>query len=163
MIGALSIHGIRCSPMIMTTQPDLFNKIALMLLAANIFLLIFGMTGIRVFAKLTEVPRDILVPIIVVVGILGSYSINNNSIDILWTVIFGIIGYIFKRYDYPCGPMVLGLILGPMIEMNFRRAVISAGSLGSMLLEIVTSPISLILLAALALLLVSQFVKTKKE
>ena len=94
MIGALSIHGIRCSPMIMTTQPDLFNKIALMLLAANIFLLIFGMTGIRVFAKLTEVPRDILVPIIVVVGILGSYSINNNSIDILWTVIFGIIGYI---------------------------------------------------------------------
>ena len=59
--------------------------------------------------------------------------------------------------------MVLGLILGPMIEMNFRRAVISAGSLGSMLLEIVTSPISLILLAALALLLVSQFVKTKKE
>ncbi len=163
MIGALSIHGIRCSPMIMTTQPDLFNKIALMLLAANIFLLIFGMTGIRVFAKLTEVPRDILVPIIVVVGILGSYSINNNSIDILWTVIFGIIGYIFKRYDYPCGPMVLGLILGPMIEMNFRRAVISAGSLGSMLLEIVTSPISLILLAVLALLLVSQFVKTKKE
>ncbi len=156
MIGALSIHGIRCSPLIMSTQPELFSTLAWMLFAANIFLLIFGMTGIRIFARMTEVPRDILVPIIIVLGVLGSYSINNNVIDIVWMVVFGVIGYIFKHFDYPMGPMVLGLILGPMIEKNFRRAVISSGSIPKLTWDIISSPISLVLLALLTLIIVSQ-------
>ena len=156
MIGALQIHNIRVGPMIMTSQPDLFPRLAVMLLVANGFLLVFGLTGIRIFSRLVEMPREILMPLIMVISVIGSYSISGNVSDILWTVIFGIIGYLMKYYDYPVGPLILGLILGPSLELHLRRALMSAGSLGGMLGEMVTSPLSLVLLALFALILVSQ-------
>lgn len=155
-IGALAIHGIRAGPMLMSTNPELFRSLVLLLIAANVFLLIFGMMGIRLFAKLVEVPRNILLPLIIVVSVVGSYSINNMTVDIIWTLLFGVAGYFMKYYGVPVGPMVLGLILGPTIEVNFRRAVIGAGSVSGMLQEIVTNPLSLILLAIMALMIAMQ-------
>lgn len=156
MIGALSIHNIRVGPMIMSTQPKLFSTLAIMLLVGNVFLLIFGLTGIRIFSKLVEIPREILMPLIMVISIIGSYSIGGNVIDIVWTVVFGIIGYFMKCYDYPVGPLVLGLILGPNLELNLRRAVMSAGSVGGMIVDIFTSPFSLVLVVLLGLIIFSQ-------
>lgn len=156
IIGALSIHNIRVGPMIMSERPELFYTLALMLLAANIFLLIFGLMGIKVFSKLVEIPREILMPIIMVISIIGSYSIGGNVIDIVWTVLFGILGYFMKCYDYPIGPLILGLILGPNLELNFRRAVMSAGSVGGLFVDIFTSPFSLVLVALLIVFIVSQ-------
>jgi putative tricarboxylic transport membrane protein len=156
MIGALSIHNIRVGPMVMTTQPTLFSSLALMLFVANIFLLVFGLSGIKIFSKLVEIPREILMPLIMVISVIGSYSIGGNVIDIVWTVAFGIIGYFMKCYDYPVGPLVLGLILGPNLELNFRRAVISAGSVGGMFIDIFTSPFSLVLVILLAIIIISQ-------
>lgn len=166
MIGAMTIHGIRCGPMVMATQPELFYTLTAMLLVANVFLLIFGMTGIRAFAKLVEVPRNILIPLIMVISIIGSYSINNSFTDVIWTIVFGVIGYFMKYYGYPVGPLILGLILGPTIELNFRRAVMSAGSVGGMFVDIVTSPVSLVLLVLLCLLVYSQIrtsLRAKKQ
>jgi putative tricarboxylic transport membrane protein len=91
MISALSIHNIRVGPMVMTTQPTLFSSLAIMLLVANIFLLVFGMMGIKAFSKLVEIPREILMPLIMVISVIGSYAISGNVIDIIWTVAFGII------------------------------------------------------------------------
>jgi putative tricarboxylic transport membrane protein len=156
MIGALSIHNIRVGPMVMTTQPTLFSSLAIMLLVANIFLLLFGLSGIKIFSKLVEIPREILMPLIMVISVIGSYSIGGNVIDIIWTVAFGIIGYFMKCYDYPVGPLVLGLILGPNLELNFRRAVMSAGSVGGMIIDIFTSPFSLVLVALLVIIIISQ-------
>jgi putative tricarboxylic transport membrane protein len=156
MIGALTIHNIRVGPMVMTTHPDLFSTLAILLLVANIFLLVFGLTGIKVFSKLVEIPREILMPLIMVISVIGSYSIGGNVIDIVWTVAFGIIGYFMKCYDYPVGPLVLGLILGPNLELNFRRAVMSAGSVGGMIIDIFTSPFSLVLVLLLAIIIISQ-------
>jgi len=156
MIGALTIHGIRVGPMVMTTQPWLFQTLAWMLAFSCIFLVVFGMTGIRLFAKVVEVPREILMPLIMVISVVGSYAITNNAIDIVWTVVFGIIGYILKYYGFPVAPLVLGLILGTNIELNFRRAVISAGSVGGMIVDIFTSPVSLVLVILLCLLVISQ-------
>lgn len=156
MIGALSIHNIRVGPMVMSAQPQLFSKLAIMLLVANIFLLIFGLTGIKVFSKLVEIPREILMPLIMVISVIGSYSIGGNVIDIVWTVVFGIIGYFMKCYDYPVGPLVLGLILGPNLELNFRRAIMSAGSVGGMIVDIFTNPFSLVLVILLVMIIISQ-------
>lgn len=162
MIGALSIHNIKVGPTLMDTQPELFQNLAWLLLAANIFLLIFGLTGIRIFSKLVELPREILMPLIMVISVIGSYSISGNVIDIVWTVLFGIVGYFMKCYDYPVGPMVLGLILGPNLELYFRRAIMSAGSVGGMVVDIFTSPFSLVLVILLALMILSQVKMGKK-
>ena len=156
MIGALQIHNIRVGPTIMTTQPELFPNLAWLLLAANIFLLIFGLTGIRLFAKIVEVPREILMPLIMAISIIGSYSVNGNVMDIVWTVAFGFVGYFMRCFDYPVSPLILGLILGPNLELNFRRAIMSAGSVPGMFVDIFTSPFSLVLLALLVLIIVSQ-------
>lgn len=162
-IGALAIHGIRTGPMVMVSNPELFGTIVVLLLLANIFLLFFGMMGVKVFSKLTEVPRGILTPLIIVVSVIGSYSINNMPMDIVWTLIFGVVGYFMKCTGFPVGPLVLGLILGPIIEVNFRRAVISAEGLGGMIGEIFTNPLSLILFGLMLLLFVSQIVAKYKN
>lgn len=162
-IGALSIHGIRAGPMVMTNHPDLFRTIAFLLFVANVFLLAFGMTGIKLFAKLVEIPRAILIPLILVISVIGSYSVSNNISGIAWAIAFGVLGYFMKCYGYPVGPTVLGLILGPTIEVNFRRAVMSAGSLLGMIQEILTSPVSVLLLVVLALMIVSQVRMNKKR
>lgn len=163
LIGALAVHGIRVGPMVMASNPDLFNTIVLLLLIANVALLVFGMLGIKLFAKLTEIPRGILIPLIIVISVIGSYSINNLTGDILWTLGFGVVGYLMKCYGFPVAPMVLGLILGPTIEVNFRRAVISGGGFAGMLGDIAASPLSLVLLALLVLMAVSQSLKARKQ
>ncbi len=162
-IGALSIHGIRAGSMLMTEQPELFKNLVWLSVVGNIFLLIFGMMGIRIFAKLVEIPREILLPLIIVISVIGSYSINNMTLDIVWTLIAGIIGYFMKYYGVPVAPLVLGLILGPTIEVNFRRAAISAGGVGGMFGEIFTHPISLILFLILALMMGTQIYSSVKR
>ena len=121
------------------------------------------MTGIKIFTKLVELPREILMPLIMVISVIGSYSIGGNVIDIMWTVVFGIIGYFMKFYGVPVAPLVLGLILGPTIEVNLRRSIISAGSIGGMFGDIFTHPLSLILLLILVLMMATQVLGSRKK
>ncbi len=162
-IGALSIHGIRAGSMLMSAQPELFTNLVWLSVVGNIFLLIFGMMGIRIFAKLVEIPRNVLLPLIIVISVIGSYSINNMALDIVWTLIAGVIGYFLKFYGVPVAPLVLGLILGPTIEVNLRRSIISAGSVGGMFVDIFTHPLSLILLLILVLMMVTQVLSSRKR
>ena len=162
-IGALSIHGIRAGSMLMSAQPELFTNLVWLSVVGNIFLLIFGMMGIRIFAKLVEIPRNVLLPLIIVISVIGSYSINNMPLDIVWTLIAGVIGYFLKFYGVPVAPLVLGLILGPTIEVNLRRSIISAGSVGGMFVDIFTHPLSLILLLILVLMMVTQVLSSRKR
>lgn len=123
LIGALIIHGLRPGPMLMREQPQFFWFVVGALLLANVFLYIFGMTGIRMFSKIVEIPKPIIIPIIVVLTFIGGYSIQNSIADIYWMIGFGVLGYFMKRYNYPVAPMVLGVILSPIIDSNFRRGV----------------------------------------
>ncbi|MCI8284779.1 MAG: tripartite tricarboxylate transporter permease [Firmicutes bacterium] len=156
LIGALTIHGMQPGPNLMSSTPDLFYYIIGSLALANIFLLIFGLTGVKIFAKLVEIPRGVLLPGIVVLSVIGVYAINNSLYDIFWMAGFGIFGYFLKRYDYPVAPAVLGIILAKLIENNFRRAIILDGTIPSMILHCFTSPISLILILIIVFMLVSQ-------
>lgn len=156
MIGAFFIHGLHPGPMLMTETPHLFYLIVSTLAISNVFLLIFGLTGIRVFTKIVEIPKGRLLPIIIILSVIGTYAVNNNLYDIFWMVGFGVLGYFFKIYDYPVGPAVLGIILAKLIENNYRRSIISAGSILKFIASIFTSPISIILLGIIIFSLLVQ-------
>ncbi len=157
IIGALYIHGLKPGPLLMIETPHLFWFIVGNLTLANIFLLIFGLTGIRVFTKVVECPKAILIPLILVLSAVGTYAIQNNPIHIYWMLLFGIIGYFLKVYGFQVGPVILGVILGPMMDTNYRRAMIGArGDVGTFLWDFVSNPISLVLTISFLLLLLSQ-------
>ncbi|MHA1567568.1 MAG: tripartite tricarboxylate transporter permease [Alphaproteobacteria bacterium] len=157
IIGALFIHGLKPGPLLLTETPHLFWFMVGNLALANIFLLIFGLTGIKIFTKIVECPKAILIPLIIVLSAVGTYAIQNNPVDIYWMLLFGVIGYFMKTYGYPVGPVILGVILGPMMDSNYRRAMIGArGDLGIFLWDFVSHPISLILTVAFLTMLLSQ-------
>lgn len=157
IIGALYIHGLKPGPMLMIETPQLFWFIVGTLVLANLFLLVFGLTGIKLFAKLVETPKAILLPMILVLSAVGAYAINNNPVDVYWMLGFGVLGYFLKMYGYQVGPIILGMILGPLMDRSYRQAMISAeGKPLQFASEFFTSPLSLAILSALILTLLSQ-------
>lgn len=157
MIGALFIHGLNPGPMLMIDKPDMFWFIVGALMTANFFMLIFGLTGIRVFTKIVEMPRVVLIPLILLLSIVGAFAVNNSITDVYWMLGFGVLGYFMRHYDYPLGPVILGVILSRLLDDNWRRAIISEREdLGQFLYGVVTSPLSLVLFIAVIMIFVSQ-------
>ena len=163
IIGALYIHGLKPGPMLMVETPHLFWFIVGSLTLANIFLLVFGLTGVRLFAKIVETPKAILLPLILVLSAVGAYAINNNPVDVYWMLAFGVLGYFLKMYGFQVGPVILGMILGPMMDKSYRQAMISAeGNPVQFAGEFFTSPLSLVILIALVLTIASQTIWWKR-
>ena len=157
IIGALFIHGLKPGPLLLVETPHLFWFTVGNLALANIFLLIFGLTGIRVFTKIVECPKAILISLIIVLSAVGTYAIQNNPSHVYWMLGFGVAGYFLKTYGFQVGPIIVGVILGPMMDSNYRRAMIGArGDVGTFLWDFVSHPISLVLSVAFALMLLSQ-------
>lgn len=157
VIGAMYIHGLKPGPMLMVESADVFWFIVGAVFVGNIFLLIFGFTGIKIFTKVVEVPKYILMPTIIILSVVGAYTINNSLMDIYWMMGFGVIGYLLKFYKIPVGPIILGVILSSLIEQNFRRGISMTGnSLAFFIKDLVKNPISLILLLAISFMIISQ-------
>lgn len=143
--------------MLMIDQPNMFWFIVGALTMANFFMLLFGLTGIRVFTKIVEMPRAVLIPLILLLSIVGAYAVNNSINDVYWMLGFGVLGYFMRYYDYPLGPVILGVILSRLLDDNWRRAIITEReSLPKFFEGIVTSPLSLVLFIAVILIFVSQ-------
>ena len=156
IIGALFIHGLNPGPMLMIEKPDIFWFIVSALLFANIFMLIFGLTGIRMFTKVIQMPKVVLIPLILMLSIVGSYAVNNSITDIYWMLGFGFFGYLLKEYGYQVGPVILGIILSKLIDQNWRRSIISeGGDIGSLFIGILTSPLSLVLFSSVLFIFLS--------
>ncbi|WP_378942777.1 tripartite tricarboxylate transporter permease [Paracoccus sp. R86501] len=156
MIGALFIHGLNPGPMLMIEQPHMLWFIVGSPALANCFMLIFGLTGIRLFVKIVELPRTILLPVIMVLSIVGAYAINNSVTNVYWMLGFGVSGYCMRLYGCPLAPVILGVILSRLLDDNWRRAIISEREdFGAMMQGVVTSPLSLFLLVAVVLILVT--------
>ncbi|MCL1976004.1 MAG: tripartite tricarboxylate transporter permease [Firmicutes bacterium] len=162
LLSALSVHGLRPGPYMIRSAPDIFWLIVICLVLASFFLLLFGLSGIRLFSKIVETPKGILMPIILVLSVVGAFAIRNSLYDILWMFLFAIIGYFFKRYDYPVGPLVLGIILCPLLENNYRRGIMLTGSLPGLFFSIFSSMLSLLLFLLIIFLTVSQTKRYKK-
>ena len=157
IIGALFIHGLNPGPMLMIDRPHMFWFVVGNLALANVFLLIFGLTGIKLFTKIVECPRGVLIPLILLLSVVGAYAVNNSVIDVYWMLGFGILGYFMKLYGYQVGPVILGVILSRLIDENWRRAIISEQeSLGALFINTISSPLSLVLLVAVIGILIGQ-------
>ena len=164
MAGAMILHGIQPGPTVMTEQPELFWGMITSMWIGNVMLVILNLPLVGLWVRLLTVPYHYLFPVIVVICAIGAFSVSNSLIDIHLMALFGLLGYIFYKLDCEAAPLLLGFILGPMMEEYLRRAmVLSRGDFS----VFVTRPISatLLLLAAvvLALVVLPVFRKTREE
>ncbi len=129
LMGALLIHGLRPGPMLFVERPDFVASVYVALFLALIFTAVFGFLLVRQFVKLMRTPNYILLVVIAMLCVVGSFAIRNNVIDVYIMIAFGVIGYVMSRLDIPVAPLAFGLILGPILEENLRRSlIISDGS-----------------------------------
>lgn len=154
MVGAMTIKGIQPGPQVMTSNPDLFWGLIASMWVGNLMLVILNLPLIGIWIKLLTVPYRFLFPAILVFCSIGLYTTNNNNWDVYVGVGFGILGYVFYKLNCEMPPLILGYILGPMMEENLRRALLlSRGDWSTF----VTRPLSsgLLIAAALLILIVS--------
>jgi len=151
MIGAMTLHGIQPGPQVMARQPELFWGMIASMWVGNLMLVILNLPLIGVWVRLLSVPYRLLYPAILLFCTIGLYSLQSSVLDVFLATGFGLLGYVFIKLGCEPAPLLLGFVLGPMLEDNFRRALtISRGDATVFL----TQPISGALLAAAAALLV---------
>ena len=152
MVGAMMIHGIQPGPQVMTKQPELFWGLIASMWVGNLMLVVINLPLIGIWVKLLSVPYRLLFPAILLFCAIGVYSLNNSAFEVALTAMFGLMGYFFLKAGCEGAPLLLGFILGPMMEENLRRALLlSHGDVTTF----VTRPISAGLLVMSALLLLA--------
>ena len=151
LYGAFLIHGIVPGPLLIKEHPDVFWGLLGSMYIGNLMLLILNLPLIPLWVQVLRIPDRVLYPLILLFCVIGAYSINNNVFDIIVMVIFGIFGYLLKKFGYEAAPLILCFVLGPMFEVNLRRSLlISQGSFSIFF----TRPIALIaIVICVALLL----------
>lgn len=152
MAGAMMIHGIQPGPRVITSNPSLFWGVVVSMWMGNLMLLLLNLPLIGIWVRVLSVPYKLLYPAILAFCCVGIYAVNNNTFDIGLTALLGLLGYVFLRLDCEPAPLILGFVLGPMMEENLRRALlISRGDPG----VFITSPLSMaFLVLAIGLLCV---------
>ena len=163
MVGAMTIKGIQPGPQVMTSNPQLFWGLIASMWVGNAMLIVLNLPLIGIWIKLLTVPYRFLFPAIIVFCAIGSYTLNNSSFDVFMTSAFCVVGYTFYKLGCEPAPLLLGFILGPMMEENLRRALLlSRGDWTTF----ATRPLSAgLLLAALAMVVVVMLpsIKSKRE
>jgi putative tricarboxylic transport membrane protein len=151
LLGALMIHGMQPGPTLITEHADLFWGVITSMYLGNIMLLVLNLPMIGLWIKILKVPYPILFPLILLFCLIGAYSLNNNLTEVFLMVLFGLIGYLFKKFKYEGAPLVLALVLGPIMETSLRRSLMLSYGDPTIFL---TRPISAVLLGISFLLLV---------
>jgi len=151
MLGALTIQGIAPGPQVMTQKPDLFWGLVASMWIGNLMLVILNLPLIGLWVSLLKVPYRLLFPAIMAFSCIGIYSVNNSSFELYLTAIFGLIGFMWMRLECPPAPMLLGFVLGPLMEENLRRALLISRGDPTVF---VTRPISLGFMIATVLIIV---------
>lgn len=157
LIGALSIHGLRPGPSFFSESPQLAYGIFIGFFIVYIFILALGLLGARYWAKLVTAPLNITWPIIFALCVIGSFALRNSFFDMWVMLIFGVVGFVLRKNDYPLVPIVLGIILGPLVETNLRRALSLSGGSPVVFLS---HPIALGILALAFLVVVSPMIRS---
>ena len=159
ILGAFMIYGIIPGPMLVKESPDIFWGVIGSMYIGNAMLLVLNLPLIGIWVKTLKTPYHILFPLILLFCLIGSYTIDNRTSDMLIMIAFGVIGYLIKKFGYELAPLVMGLVLGPLVEQNLRRSLImSHGSFDIF----VQRPISVICLILAALVLISPFITKRR-
>jgi putative tricarboxylic transport membrane protein len=161
MVGAMTIHGIIPGPQVMTKNASLFWGMVASMWIGNLLLLIINLPLIGLWVRFLKIPYHLLFPAILVFCCIGIYSINNNPADVMFTAFFGLVGYVLYKFDFEPAPLLLGFVLGKLLEEKFRQAlVLSRGSFTTF----VERPLSAVLLIlTLAVLVIAVLPAIRKE
>ncbi|MDR7545544.1 MAG: tripartite tricarboxylate transporter permease [Armatimonadota bacterium] len=159
ILAALVIHGITPGPLLFSFQPHFIYAVVFAMIAANLTTCIFQLGGIKIFVRALSVPPAMLTPMVIMLSVLGAYALNGWLYDAAVAVAAGIAGFVLKRAGYPLVPLILGLVLGGMMESEFRRAMIITGGDLSVF---VTRPLAAVLLAAGLFSLARQIVAQRR-
>ena len=151
LLGALIIHGIEPGPLLVTQNPDIFWGVIASMFAGNIFLLVLNLPFIGIWIKLLKVPYRILFPLIILFCVVGVYSTSYRVGDIVIMLIFGLVGWGLRKFEYEGAPLILAMVLGPMIEKALRQSLILSD--GSFLIFFSRPVSSVMMILALVLLL----------
>ncbi len=163
MVGAMTIHSIQPGPQVMTNNPQLFWGLIVSMWIGNVMLVILNLPLIGIWVKLLQVPYRLLYPAILLFCCIGVYSLQNNVFDVMLTVVFGLLGWIFVKLECEPAPLLLGFILGPMMEENLRRALLLSRGDWTVF---ATRPISAVMLGLAVLLLliiIAPSIRKKRE
>ena len=151
LLAALLVHGIQPGPLLFTSNPEIVYTIMATMFVANIFMFLIMTGTVKYIAKISMVPKAYILPVILVFCIIGSYAQANRMFDVWVLLIFGVVGFVMRKASIPHAPFVIGLVLTPIAEQNFRTGLmISGGSL----LPLFTRPVSLIFLLISVLFLI---------
>ncbi len=143
LLGALTLHNLNPGPLLFETQASVVYGIFAAMLISSVIMLFMEFFGLRVFVKLLSIPKYILLPCIFVLCVIGAYNLKNNMSQVIACIMFGVIGFAFKKFEIPSTPFILGFILGPLAEQNYRRGLMRTN--GSFV-PFLTSPISAVFL-----------------
>jgi len=154
LLGAFIIHGIQPGPLLISKHPGLFWGTIASMYIGNVMLLVLNLPLIGLWIKILKVPYYLLFPLIILFCFIGAYSLNNNIYDVLVMVVFGVFGYLMRKYDYEGAPFLLALVLGPMLENAFRQSLIYGDPF-----IFVNRPISAVLICVALFLLISPLFK----
>jgi putative tricarboxylic transport membrane protein len=123
ILGAFMIHGLSPGPELFRLHGHVVTGIYATLMLANFFMLVIGIGGIRMFTQILKIPANILMPLVLVICLVGAYASNLSLFNVQVALVFGVIGYLFSKANFPLPPVLLGVILEPIVESNFRRAI----------------------------------------
>jgi putative tricarboxylic transport membrane protein len=164
MVGAMTIHGIIPGPQVMTKNPELFWGMIASMWLGNLMLLIINLPLIGLWVKLLQVPYRLMFPAIMIFCCIGIYSINNSTSDVLFTAFFGLVGYTLLKFGFEPAPMLLGFVLGKLMEEKLRQALIlSRGSFSTFIERPVSGGLLLVAVVMLVLALLPSIRKSRDE
>jgi putative tricarboxylic transport membrane protein len=154
------IHGVTPGPLMMTEHPGLFWGVIASMYIGNAMLLVLNLPLIGMWVQILKIPYKILFPLILLFCLIGVYSVSNAVFDIYIMLIFGILGYLMKKFDYEAAPLVLAFVLGPLLENNLRKSLIMSDGGFSIFF---TRPLAAVSLVVALLLLVSPLIPALRK
>jgi putative tricarboxylic transport membrane protein len=134
VLGTLMLHGLTPGPNLIKNKPDLFWAVIASMYLGNFMLLVLNLPLVNVFVNILKVPRNILLPVIVLICLIGVYTVNASSLDLLMLAVFGFVGYGLRGVGFPVAPLILAMVIGPMLETSLRQSLnITGGNLAGMI------------------------------
>lgn len=159
LIGGLTIQGLQPGPLLFANNPEVPYSIFVALLIGLPIMVVVGFLGVPLWVRMTQVPKPVVATMVTSIAMLGAYASANSSFEMMVTAVFGVIGYVLRKADIHPAPIVLALVLGDMMEANLRRALITGND---SVLYLLSKPITLVLLATAAVVLLSPLFTRKK-
>jgi putative tricarboxylic transport membrane protein len=160
LFAALMIHGIQPGPLLIPEHPEVFWGLVASMYIGNVMLLFINIPLIGLWVKILQVPSRVMLPLILMFCIIGTYSVKNSLIDVSLMMLFGVVGYLMEKFEYEPAPLVLAFILGPLLEKSLRQSLkLSRGDFSIFFIR----PLSVTLLALAAALIASHFILAKKK